>query len=125
MSTPRFLTCKDRSKLIVLVVAILPALVNLHYGQCPKGWFHPHAQNVINDVTMDFDEETEEWTGTWTTKADEDMEALLSEDYGMGLTHVQFDNLALLDEQPIRMALQYPGDHQSAGTSVGTSPWEA
>ncbi len=121
-----FLTCKDRVKLAQSVVAILPALFNMHYGQCPKGWFHAQAQNVIHDVTMDFDQETTEWTGTWTTQADEDMEELLAEDYGMGLTHIEFDNLALLDEQqPIRMALQYPGDNMSGGTSVGTTPWDA
>jgi hypothetical protein len=112
---------KANANLAVATIRILPALCLLFLGQIPPKWFHARAERIGEQVTFEMDEDTKQFTGKWTTKADEEMKALVLQ-RSHGLPQIQLENLELLASQPIRMVLDRPSDHMSAGTSVGSSP---
>ena len=94
-------------------------------GELPDLWFYIHAQYVVPQVTFEVDEDTGEWTGNWTTQADQESNELLFEDLpGMeGFTIENLDEmLGSASETRPSMDLQ---DAASVGTSVNTAVFQA
>ena len=120
-----FVSHRDRMEIAASVARIIPALVQFKFGELPDLWFYVHAQYVVPQVTFEVDEDTGEWTGNWTTQADQESNELLFEDLpGMeGFTIENLDEmLGSASETRPSMDLQ---DAASVGTSVNTAVFQA
>ena len=111
-----YMVPKNRYELGKTVIDNLPAFVNLYFGYLPEGWFFETAEAIVNRITFIKDPETQLWTGEWTSEADEEAQALIMEDMGMGMTMI-IEDLHLVDNyQAPQMPLLRPGDNMSTGT---------
>jgi len=87
---------------------ILPAYMYHLLSPVTKRWFHADAHEVIHDVTFTYDEEGN-WTGEWSTSDDDNLQTILDEDLGCGVT---IEGLSIVDEDQDahRPAIPYADD---------------
>ena len=120
-----FVSYKDRMSFASSVSRIMPAIVYLKFGVLPDLWFHKNAESVVPQVTFEIDEDTGEWTGNWTTRADEESHEMLLEELP-GMEGVEFDLSAVMgqlnSETRPSMDIQ---DAASVGTSVNSEVFQA
>ena len=123
-----FITWRDREAKGKGVAAILPAIVSLLCGKVPKEWFHKNADQIVKQVIFEFDEDSGEWTGNWTTKADEEIEAMVLESTP-GLNDVHIDNIQMLlqssKEKKDQQKQTHQNDEMSANASVNSAVFNA
>jgi len=84
----------DRKDIAESFADILPVYVKEFYGtSLARTWFHATSFHLFSDINFDLDEQGE-WTGTWTTADDEQLDIDLKEDMGVTL---RLDGLELLE----------------------------
>ena len=116
-----FVTWNSREKLARDVVKTLPALVNFMLGDLPSGWFNEKlADRIIDQVVYHMDEETNAWTGTWHTQADQDNEEMVQE-MMPGMQSVQMENLLAMLAEAEEARQDSPDARNFDGMSTDTS----
>lgn len=102
-------TYHDRLADAESLAAILPAYRHHFLGMATRrSWFNKDALEIIHDVTFIINDEGN-WTGKWSTSDDENLQNILDEDLGCGVT---IEGLSIVDEDQDahRPAIPYADD---------------